>query len=254
MDGLEYKRTKFNKWTRKFLFWEEKKAVQHSAFLIADNLGIRDYYKEKYGKESEYLAYGADIYSDYDAKYLTEYNLVPNKYNLLIARLEPENNVEMVVKGYINSDETNIPLVIVGKTNTKFGKYLVETYGDNPKIIFLGGIYDFKKINSVRFYSNAYFHGHSVGGTNPSLLEAMASSTFIIAHDNVFNRSVLRDSSVYFSSEKDIEEIVNNLNEYIKDKKSKYIEENLTKIRDEYSWERLVEQHEQYFQKLLKTK
>lgn len=254
MDGLEYMRTKFNKWTRKFLFWEEKKAVQHSAFLIADNLGIRDYYKEKYGKDSEYLAYGADIYSDCDAKYLTEYNLVPNKYNLLIARLEPENNVEMVVKGYVNSDETNIPLVIVGKTNTKFGKYLVETYGDNPKIIFLGGIYDFKKINSVRFYSNAYFHGHSVGGTNPSLLEAMASSTFIIAHDNVFNRSVLRDSSVYFSSEKDIEEIVNNLNEYIKDKKSKYIEENLTKIRDEYSWERLVEQHEQYFQKLLKTK
>lgn len=254
MDGLEYKRTKFNKWTRKFLFWEEKKAVRHSAFLIADNLGIRDYYKEKYGKESEYLAYGADIYSDYDAKCLTEYNLAPNKYNLLIARLEPENNVEMVVKGYINSDETNIPLVIVGKTNTRFGKYLVETYGDNPKVIFLGGIYDFKKINSVRFYSNAYFHGHSVGGTNPSLLEAMASSTFIIAHDNVFNRSVLRDSSVYFCSEKDIEEIVNNLTEYIEDKKNKYIEENLTKIRDEYSWERLVEQHEQYFQKLLKTK
>ena len=91
-------------------------------------------------------------------------------------------------------------------------------------------------------------------GFSISLLEAMASSTFIIAHDNVFNRSVLRDASVYFSSEKDIEEIVNNLNEYIKDKKSKYIEENLTKIRDEYSWERLVEQHEQYFQKLLKTK
>lgn len=254
MDGLEYKRTKFNKLTRKFLFWEEKKAVRHSAFLIADNLGIRDYYKGKYGKESEYLAYGAYIYSDYHAEYLTDHNLVPNKYNLLIARLEPENNVEMVVKGYINSNETGIPLVIIGKTNTKFGKYLVEAYGDNPKIAFLGGIYDFKKINSIRFYSNAYFHGHSVGGTNPSLLEAMASSTFIIAHDNVFNKSVLRDSSVYFSSEKDIEEIVNNLNEYIEDKKSKYIEENLTKIRSEYSWERLVEQHEQYFKRLLKIK
>jgi glycosyltransferase involved in cell wall biosynthesis len=240
MDGLEYKRTKFNRWVRKFLYWEEQEAVKHSRYLIADNLGIANYYNEKYGKECKYLAYGADIYSDYDESLLDEYGLTHRKYCLLIARLEPENNVEMVVKGYIDSDIVKVPLVIVGKSNTKYGKYLVKMYGNNPKIIFLGGIYDFKKINSIRYFSKAYFHGHSVGGTNPSLLEAMASSAFIIAHDNVFNKSVLGDASLYFKSEKDIEYIVDNLDKYIEENKANFVKENLNMIRKEYSWESLL--------------
>lgn len=250
MDGLEYKRTKFNKWTRKFLFWEEKQAVKHSHFLIADNLGIKDYYKEKYGKESKYLAYGANIYNDFNESILDEYALEANEYCLLIARLEPENNVEIIIKGYITSN-TNIPLMIVGKTDTKFGKYLVEKYGNEFKVKFLGGIYDFKKIDSIRYFSKAYFHGHSVGGTNPSLLEAMASSTFIIAHDNIFNRSVLRESSIYFTSDIDIQNIVDNLDDYIVKYKNKFIDNNLTKIKEEYSWDLLIDQHEEYFQELL---
>ena len=80
MDGLEYKRTKFNKWVRKFVFWEEKMAVKHSHYLIADNMGIHDYYKEKYGKDSKFLAYGADIHDDYDVEHLKEYGLKPEEY------------------------------------------------------------------------------------------------------------------------------------------------------------------------------
>ena len=197
MDGLEYKRAKFSRWAQKFLFWEEQMAVKHSHYLIADNMGIQDYYKEKYGKESKFLAYGATIHDHYNADYLKEYGLVENDYFILVARLEPENNIYMAIDGYLASDQCGKrPLVVVGKTNTPYGKKLVAKYGNNPNIKFVGGIYDFDKLNSVRHFSYAYFHGHSVGGTNPSLLEAMASECFILSHNNVFNRSALIISSI----------------------------------------------------------
>lgn len=251
MDGLEYKRTKFNKWVQKFLFWEERKTVQHSHYLIADNLGIQDYYKEKYGKESEYLAYGADIHGNYDESILSEYNLSRDEYCLLIARLEPENNIEMVIQGYLNSNMDK-PLIIVGKTNTPHGKYLLESYGKNDNARFVGGIYDFKKIDTIRYFSSLYFHGHSVGGTNPSLLEAMASSCFIFAHDNIFNRSVLKDYALYFQDSKTISQLLNNINYNTQTYKQKFVKNNLDRIKTEYSWEKLIDDHEKYFVKLLK--
>lgn len=252
MDGLEYKRTKFNPLVRKFVFWEEKMAVKHSHFLIADNMGIHDYYKEKYGRESKFLAYGANIYDDYDASLLKEWELPPNEYYLLVARIEPENNLYMAIEGYRNSKEYGRrPLVIVGKTNTPYGKKIVKQYGEDPHIRFVGGIYDFKKLNSVRHFSFAYFHGHSVGGTNPSLLEAMASDCFILAHDNIFNRAVLSDNAVYYSSSKDVTDILDNIDRITAKQKVAFIGNNLEVIRQQYSWEKLVEEHEAYFRWML---
>ena len=248
MDGLEYKRTKFNKWVQKFVFWEERMAVKHSHYLIADNMGIHDYYKEKYGKESKFLAYGANIYDNYSENYLKEYDLKAGEYLLLVARLEPENNIDMAIEGYIRSEQYGkIPLLVVGKTNTPYGKYLVKTYGKHECVRFMGGIYDFDKLNSIRHYSYAYFHGHSVGGTNPSLLEAMASDCFILSHDNIFNRSVLGDNAVYYSNTEQVVEILNNLDATVAQYKKLYTERNLEVIRNEYSWEKLVDEHEKYF-------
>ena len=171
MDGLENKRSKFSPMVRRFLDWEEKMAVKYSHYLIADNMGIHDYYKEKYGKESKFLAYGADIHDNFNTEYLKEFGLKPEEYYILIARLEPENNITMAIEGYLHSRENGRrPLIIVGKTNTPHGKELVEKYGKEKNVRFVGGIYDFKKLDSVRHFSLAYFHGHSVGGTNPSLL------------------------------------------------------------------------------------
>ncbi|WP_165021092.1 DUF1972 domain-containing protein [Dysgonomonas sp. ZJ279] len=251
MDGLEYKRTKFNKWVQKFLFWEEKTTVKHSHYLIADNMGIQDYYKEKYGKESEFLAYGANIHDDYNESLLTEFNLIADSYCLVIARLEPENNVEMVIKGYIDSNIIDKPLIVVGKTDTPHGKYLVEQYKDQIKIKFIGGVYDFKKINSIRYFSSVYFHGHSVGGTNPSLLEAMASNCFILAHDNIFNRSVLKTDALYFEDENSVTQLLNNIDINNSSYRATFIENNLNRIRCGYSWEKLVDDHEQYFIRIL---
>ncbi len=248
MDGLEYKRTKFNKWVQKFVFWEERMAVKHSHYLIADNMGIQDYYKEKYGKESKFLAYGADIYDNYDVKYLEEFGLRADEYFIVVARMEPENNIAMAIDGYKASNQYGRkPLVIVGKTNTPFGRNLVQRYGKDDHIKFIGGIYDFDKLNSVRHFSHAYFHGHSVGGTNPSLLEAMAAGCFILSHDNIFNKSVLRENAVYYKSVEDVTNILNEIDTVVEDCKSVYTSNNLNVIREEYSWEKLVDAHENYF-------
>ena len=255
MDGLEYKRTKFNKWVQKFIFWEERTTVKHSHFLIADNMGIYDYYKEKYNKESKYLAYGADIHSDYDETLLKEYDLKTNEYYLLVARLEPENNIVMAIEGYLASSQNGKrPLIIVGKTNTPHGKELIAKYGNEQFVRFMGGIYDFKKLNSIRYYSFAYFHGHSVGGTNPSLLEAMASSCYILANDNTFNRAVLRNNAHYYDSVKTVAELLESINDLSDKYRSVFIDHNLNEIRNEYSWERLVDKHEEYFRWLLAQK
>ena len=252
MDGLEYKRTKFNKWVQKFVFWEERMAVKHSHYLIADNMGIHDYYKEKYGKESKFLAYGANIYDNYNEECLKEYGLTKNDYLLVIARIEPENNLYMAIDGYLASDQYGKrSLIIVGKTNTPYGKILVEKYGSNPNIKFVGGIYDFDKLNSVRYYSYAYFHGHSVGGTNPSLLEAMASECFILSHDNIFNRSVLRENAIYYQSTEGVTKLLNNIDSIVVKYKSTYTAKNLDVIRKEYSWDKLIDEHEQYFKWIL---
>lgn len=252
MDGLEYKRTKFNRWVQKFVFWEERMAVKHSHFLIADNMGIHDYYKEKYGKESKFLAYGADIHEDYDEDILKEFGLEADGYFIVVARLEPENNLFMAIEGYLASGQYGKrPLVIVGKTNTPYGKHLVERYGGDRNIRFVGGIYDFRKLNSIRHYSYAYFHGHSVGGTNPFLLEAMASGCFILAHDNIFNRAVLGENALYYGSTDAAMEMLDGIDQAVSAYKKEYTGRNLEVIRRDYSWEKLVDEHEEYFKWML---
>ena len=255
MDGLENKRSKFSPMVRRFLDWEEKMAVKYSHYLIADNMGIHDYYKEKYGKESKFLAYGTDIHDDFKAEYLEEFGLKSEEYYILIARLEPENNIVMAIEGYLHSKENGRrPLIVVGKTNTPHGKELVEKYGNERNVEFVGGIYDFKKLDSVRHFSKAYFHGHSVGGTNPSLLEAMAAGCFIFAHDNIFNRAVLKENAFYYPSADKVTEYLNRIDTIAEGSKIQYTARNIEVIRNEYSWESLIDKHEKYFYWLLSQK
>ncbi|MDR0769175.1 MAG: DUF1972 domain-containing protein [Dysgonamonadaceae bacterium] len=252
MDGLEYKRSKFNKLVQRFLLWEEKTAVKYSCHLIADNIGIQRYLKEKYGRDSKFLAYGADIYENYDANFLKEFNLEPYQYYLMVIRAVPENNIEMVIQGYLESKQNSIkPLIIVGKTNTPHGEYLTRKYAKDSFVRFLGGIYDFDKVNSMRHFSYAYFHGHSVGGTNPSLLESMAAGCFILAHHNEFNRTVLNNNALYFSSAQDVSFLLNGLDDTLLKHKKVYVMNNIEEIRTNYSWEKLIDEHEKWFADLL---
>ena len=166
-----------------------------------------------------------------------------------------EEIIHRFQKDYLASEENgHRPLIIIGKTNTPHGKELVARYGMESSIRFIGGIYDFKKLNSIRRFSFAYFHGHSVGGTNPSLLEAMASGCFILANDNLFNRAVLKHNAEYYTTSAEVTDLLNNMDLLAMRDKKRFIKANLEEIRTEYSWEHLVDEHEKYFEWLLAQK
>lgn len=251
MDGLEHRRPKFNRWVRCFLRWEEKMAIRYSSHIVTDNKAIHDYHLAKYGKESKFLAYGACMNRHYREQYLHEFNLTAWNYLLVIARMEPENNIEMIIKGYLESNMRDKPLIIVGRIKTSHGKYLVNKYRQSAGIRFINGIYDFEKLCALRHFSYLYFHGHSVGGTNPSLLEAMASGCFIAAHDNEFNRSILKENALFFHHQEDISRILSNMSTLSPTTKNKIIACNLKVTQNGYSWEKLINDYEAYFLRLL---
>ena len=183
---------------------------------------------------------------------LEQYNLTPNEYFILVARMEPENNIKMAIEGYLASDQSGKrPLIVVGKTNTDHGYFLTHKYESFKNVRFVGGIFDFQKLNSLRYYSLAYFHGHSVGGTNPSLLEAMASSCFILSHNNVFNKTVLNDNALYYNNKNEVTSILNRIDDLVLSYKEEFVNRNLDVIRNEYSWEKLIDEHEKYFKDIL---
>lgn len=197
MDGLEWKRSKYSWPVQQFLKVAEWLAAKSSDYLIADSLGIQSFLKKKYKKNSEYIAYGAHLFSNPSEAVLQQYNVEKEQYNMIMARFEPENNIEMVLNGVVAS-KTKTPILVIGNHQTKFGEYLKNKFQNNENIRFLGGIYNIEHLNNLRYFSNLYFHGHSVGGTNPSLLEAMASKALIIAHHNDFNKGILVKNAFYF--------------------------------------------------------
>ncbi|MDT0555566.1 DUF1972 domain-containing protein [Patiriisocius hiemis] len=235
MDGLEWKRSKYSKKVRKFLKIAEKLAVKSSDYLIADSIGIQNYLKNEYQKDSTYIPYGAFIYSNASGEALKNYNVERYNYNMLIARMEPENNIEVILDGVAESkDET--PFLVVGKHNVnKFGNYLTNKYKANKKIRFLGGIYDQEMLNNLRYYSKVYFHGHSVGGTNPSLLEAMGSNSLIIAHNNEFNKAILKEDAFYFTNKQDVTKLLGFIEK--KEEHIEFINNNTSKVKSLYSWD-----------------
>lgn len=249
MDGLEWRRTKWNKLVQLVIKRLEKIAVSESPFLISDNKGIQKYLMEKFGKQSFYVPYGADQVESFDPKYLSTYSLQPNNYFILVARLEPENNIETILLGHKLS-LTKEPILVVGNNKTKYGQYLKKNF-ENDNVRFVGGIYKKEKLDSLRYYSAAYFHGHSVGGTNPSLLEAMACRCFIWAHDNPFNKSVLDNSAIYFQNANDISKLFQSADSLRRDHYANFEEQNFLKIRETYSWDIVVKQHEDLFLNLL---
>jgi len=251
MDGLEWKRSKYSSSVQRFLRYAEKWGVKYSDYLIADSKGIQDYIRLKYEAPAVFIAYGAEVYRHQGNDGLLEkYQLIADEYDLLIARFEPENNIEIILKAYQSLPERT--LVLIGRHQaTLFGKKLYEVYGHLPNVVFLGGIYDKEQLNIIRYRSALYYHGHSVGGTNPSLLEAMACSTVICAHDNEFNRGVLNEQAFYFSKETDIITCARSFTGKADFKG--WISNNLAAIETEYNWEVITNRLEDYFREWLKV-
>jgi len=250
MDGLEWKRTKYSRPVQIFLKLAERLGVYFSDFLISDSLGIQSYIQSSYNKNSAYIPYGAEIPEKYDINTPGKYALTPGKYSLLIARLEPENSIEIILKGFIKS-QIKTPLIIIGNHQTEYGKYIQKTYPDK-NIIFLGSLFDIQILNDLRYYSQYYFHGHTVGGTNPSLLEAMASSAYICANNNMFNAGILGEDALYFNT---YDEVATILNTKIQEThRSQCIQNNLQKIKQIYSWDHIINQYENFLEDCISRK
>lgn len=248
MDGLEWKRTKYGNSTRKFLKYAEKLAVKKSDYLIADSIGIKNYLREAYQVDSEYIPYGAHIFKNPDPEVIKPYQVEPYGYDMLMARLEPENSIEIILDGVVMSSSTR-SFLVVGNFKTSYGNYLVQKYSNTGRIVFVGGVYDITVVNNLRYFSNLYFHGHTVGGTNPSLLEAMASGALIASSNNEFNASILEQDAYYFKTASEAEAILNTV---IKNEEEQVkIESNLRKIEKLYSWDIIIDSHEVFFNKLL---
>tara|TARA_B100001741_G_C16505434_1_gene576871 strand:+ start:351 stop:1433 length:1083 start_codon:yes stop_codon:yes gene_type:complete len=244
MDGIEWKRTKFSNLAKYYLFIAERLCVRYTDYFIADSIGIQEYIERTYNKKSTYIAYGAEEIPVPDSKLISKYGLEPNMYDLVVARLEPENNIDMIIKGYLESERER-KLVIVGSMKTKFAKKISKYSSDVKFLDFINNKLD---LDALRCYSNLYFHGHSVGGTNPSLLEAMAASSFICAHNNIFNKSILNDEAFYFDNSEDITQLIN---KYDQSKRTRFVEKNHKKIKDDFSWKRIIEKYNSMFQEII---
>ena len=251
MDGLEWKRSKYSPSVQKFLKHAEKLAVKSSDYLISDSIGIQNYLFKEYNIESEYIAYGAELFKNPNSEILDEYKVEVHNYNMLVARFEPENNLEVILDGVAIAD-TKTPFLVVGKHNVnKFGAYLKNKFKNLDHIRFVGGIYNLEHLNNLRYYSKLYFHGHSVGGTNPSLLEAMASKAFIIAHDNEFTKSILEEDAFYFVSKEDVKGHLDGLSKKVyRDK----IENNYKKIEDNFKWELINKKYLDFFHECIRKR
>ncbi|MBG6186774.1 DUF1972 domain-containing protein [Flavobacterium sp. CAN_S2] len=245
MDGLEWKRTKYSKSVQRVLKYAEKLAVKSSNYLVSDSIGIQKYLKEKYHQDSTYIPYGAFLFDEPNEEITATHNLTKFNYNMILARLEPENNIETILDGVASSNDETV-IIVIGNHNTKFGNYLKEKFKTKKSIRFIGVVYNLNHLNNLRYYSNLYFHGHSVGGTNPSLLEAMASKALIIAHKNEFNSAILKDNAYYFSNSDEVHILI------LKIKKKdnlQLIQNNFDAIKADYNWEKINGAYLQLFQK-----
>jgi glycosyltransferase involved in cell wall biosynthesis len=252
MDGLEWKRSKYSKKVQQFLQFAEQLAISTSDHLISDSIGIQNYLKEKYKAESTFIPYGANVFDNPQTQILKQYGVEPYQYNLLIARLEPENSIETILDG-VSKSKSEQPFLVIGNNQTKFGNYLINKFKNCSNIKFVGGIYDMAKLNNLRHHSNLYFHGHTVGGTNPSLLEAMASNALICAHNNIFNKSVLGADAFYFKDEEEIVQLLSTSKRDRPDNVNK-IEKNIEKIETIYCWPKIIQQYIDLFRSIYSYK
>lgn len=203
VDGLEWARSKWGPFARAYLRAMEWVSSRAPTRVLADAQAIADRYTRLYprGAPCSFIAYGADLPTDPSraAHELLRWNLQAGEYVLVVARPEPENHVLEIVEGHALWGG-DWPLVVVGNVQptTTYQKRLLALASD--KVRFIGGVYDAAQLTALRMGAGCHVHGHSVGGTNPSLLEALACGNLVVAHDNPFNREVARDAAQYFQT------------------------------------------------------
>jgi glycosyltransferase involved in cell wall biosynthesis len=209
IDGIEWRREKWQGLAKRFLHFSEKMAVRFSHEVIADNGAIAEYVKQAYGVDSHVIAYGGDHAVAVEGAAADEYGL-PESYAFSVCRIEPENNVHLVLEAF--SQLETYPLVVVGNwNNSDYGRTLREQYGSCGNLFLLDPIYELGKLKTLRSRASLYIHGHSAGGTNPSLVEAMHFGKAVLAFDCNYNRSTTEERALFFRNGDELVRLINTL-------------------------------------------
>ena len=211
--------------------------------VIADAEAIRTHLQKRHWRmpRSSVIAYGATIVSHApEESHLKDWDVLPQKYYLVVCRLEPENHVREIIDGFVASNSPHT-LLIFGdqKTGTPYVNELLEIIDDRIK--FAGTVFNREKLQSIRWHCRAYLHGHSVGGTNPSLLEALGCGNLVIAHDNPFNREVADTVALYFRSADEIPAIVADTDALESFEESRRISQQ--RVTQHYTWDKVIRQY-----------
>lgn len=241
IDGLEWKRQKWSLNAKKFLKYSEKLAVKYSDIVVSDNKVIQDYVMSEYDVKSELIAYGADhVTKETVSEELFEiYPFLKERYAFKVCRIEPENNIHLILEAF--SEYKNLNLVIIGNwTNSEYGKNLKDTYNKFGNIYLLDPIYEQNILNQIRSNCYIYMHGHSAGGTNPSLVEAMYLGLPIFAFGVDYNKATTENKAKYFDNKSQLIELLKNINDNELENIGKYMAE---VSNENYTWEKISQQY-----------
>ncbi len=259
-DGHEWKRAKWNKWIQRYWKHSEKKMVKHADLIICDNQAIEKYiHKEykKYNPKTKFIAYGAETspspLADDDpqvTEWFDKWNVLRGQYYLMVGRFVPENNYETVIREFMKSNTKKDLVVISNHRYTPYFDEIKEKYNidSDPRIKFTDVLYNAPLLKKIRENAYGYIHGHSVGGTNPSLLEALGRTDLNLIYDVSFNKEVAKDAAIYWTEEYGLlKHIIDKCDEMTIDQRYQMGLMARARVDEFYSWEKITDEYEELF-------
>ena len=244
MDGIEWQREKWGPLERAWLYLNEWAGAKLGNRLVADHPQISLHLQQKVSAEKiTMIPYGADEVTEADTSLLASYDLTPGGYAVVIARPEPENSILPIVRAF-SQRQRGCRLVVLGKYSDDIPYHCEVREAAGPEVDFVGAIYDAHIVKALRFHSRLYLHGHTVGGTNPSLVEAMGAGNPILAHDNHYNRWVAGEGQSFFTDEEDCELKLTTLldDEATLQQMGESVRQ---RHRQKFTWSQVLQQYEQ---------
>jgi len=253
-DGHDWQRRKWGPFARKYLLFSEKVGTRIAPDrLIADSKGIAAYFTDTYGVTPTYIPYGAPEVDPPDPSILSRFGLRPKEYMLVLCRLEPENNIDLIIRAFDRARPAR-ELAIVGGVN--YGNEYIERLRAmaSDRVRFLGTVYDPDAVDALYHHSYAYLHGHEVGGTNPSLLHSMGAGACVLANDVVYNREVLGDAGLYWEpSIERLAELMTSLGDD-PERAATLGREAQVRAKALYDWDAISDRYMEYFEALIKAR
>ncbi len=258
-DGHEWKRAKWNTLIKQYWKFSEKLMVKNADLVVCDSINIENYIQKRYAQynpKTTYIAYGCDIKnspfnknSKQFAEWLIKYNIKEKSYYLIVCRFVPENNFEIIIKEFMKSD-TYRDLVIITNVESKFLKRLKRklNFTTDKRIKFVGTVYNEELLRKIRENAFAYIHGHEVGGTNPSLLEALGTTKINLLLNVGFNREVGKEAGIYWEkTEGNLCNVINHVDRLDSVEIDKLGNRSKDRIKEAYSWDKIVDEYENLF-------